>query len=75
LGGPALFLLGHAAFKLAIWRQISWPRLASVAALGLFGLLAPHVPALALAACSAAAVIAVAVADRIWRPAVEVAAG
>src|SRR5215467_7451164 len=64
LAGPALFLIGHAAFKLAIWQRISWPRLASVAALGLFGLLAPHVPALALAACSAAAVVAVAVADR-----------
>jgi low temperature requirement protein LtrA len=74
LAGPALFLIGHAAFKLAIWQRISWPRLASVAALGLFGLLAPHVPALALAACSAAAVVAVAVADRFWRPAAEEAA-
>ncbi|MGN6794413.1 MAG: low temperature requirement protein A [Streptosporangiaceae bacterium] len=68
LGGPALFLAGHAAFKAAIWRRISWPRLAAIAALGLFGLLARHVPAVALAACGAAVVVAVAVADHIWRP-------
>ena len=68
LGGPALFLAGHAAFKAAIWRRISWSRLAGIAALALLGLLAPHVPALVLAACSAAVVVAVAVADYVWRP-------
>jgi low temperature requirement protein LtrA len=68
LGGPALFLLGHAAFKAAIWRRISWHRLAAIAALGLFGLLTPHVSALVLAACGAAAVVAVAVADHFSRP-------
>ena len=26
LGGPALFLAGHAAFKLVVWRLVSWPR-------------------------------------------------
>ena len=26
LGGPALFLAGHAAFKLVVWRYPSWPR-------------------------------------------------
>jgi low temperature requirement protein LtrA len=72
LGGPALFLLGHAAFKAAIWRRISWHRLAAIAALGLFGLLTPHVSALVLAACGAAAVVAVAVADHFSRaPSVE----
>jgi low temperature requirement protein LtrA len=68
LGGPALFLLGHAAFKAAIWRRISWHRLAAIAALGLFGLLTPHISALVLAACGAAAVVAVAVADHFSRP-------
>jgi len=68
LGGPALFLVGHAAFKAAIWRRISWHRLAAIAALALFGLLTPHVPALVLAACSAGAVVAVAVADHFSRP-------
>ena len=28
LGGPALFLAGHAAFKMVVWRVLSWPRLA-----------------------------------------------
>jgi low temperature requirement protein LtrA len=65
LGGPALFLAGHAAFKAAIWRRISWPRIAAIAVLALFALLAPHVPALVLAACSAAAVLAVAITDHI----------
>jgi low temperature requirement protein LtrA len=69
LGGPALFLIGHAAFKAAIWRRISWARLAAIAALGLFGLLTLRVPALVLAACSAGAVVAVAVADHFSRPA------
>src|SRR5262249_11533010 len=68
LGGPALFLAGHAAFKAAIWRRTSWPRIAAIAVLALLSLLAPHVPAIALAGCSAAAVIAVAIADHFWRP-------
>src|ERR1039457_1587633 len=71
LGGPALFLIGHAAFKAVIWRRVSWPRVGAAAVLGLLGLLAPNVPALALAACGAAAVVAVAIADQIWQPASE----
>jgi low temperature requirement protein LtrA len=65
LGGPALFLAGHAAFKLVVWRVLSWPRLAGIAALGLLGLAAGAIPALALEACTAALVIAVAVSDRL----------
>ena len=42
LGGPALFLIGHAAFKAVIWRRLSWRR-----------------------------VVAVAIADQIWRPAAQ----
>jgi hypothetical protein len=69
LGGPALFLAGHAAFKLVVWRALSWPRLAGIAALGLLGLAAGAIPALALGACTAAVVIAVAVSDRLpWLP-------
>jgi low temperature requirement protein LtrA len=71
LGGPALFLIGHAAFKAVIWRRVSWARVGAAAGLGLLGLLAPLVPALALAACGAAAVVAVAVADQVWRPVSE----
>jgi low temperature requirement protein LtrA len=69
LGGPALFLAGHAAFKLVVWRALSWPRLAGIAALGLLGLAAGAIPALALEACAAAVVVAVAVSDRLpWLP-------
>jgi low temperature requirement protein LtrA len=69
LGGPALFLAGHAAFKLVVWRVISWPRLAGVAGLALLALAAHAIPALALAACAAVLVTAVAVSDRLpWLP-------
>jgi low temperature requirement protein LtrA len=72
LGGPALFLAGHAAFKLVVWRSVSWPRLAGIAALALLALDSRAIPALALAACAAAVVAAVAATDRLpWisRPA------
>ena len=71
LGGPALFLIGHAVFKAVIWRRVSWARVAAAGVLGLLGLLAPQMPALALAACGAAAVVAVAIADQIWKPTPE----
>jgi low temperature requirement protein LtrA len=54
LGGPALFLAGHAAFKLVVWRYLSWSRLAGMAALALLGLTARTIPELALAAAAAA---------------------
>jgi low temperature requirement protein LtrA len=69
LGGPALFLAGHAAFKLVVWRVISWPRLAGIAGLALLALAAHAISALALAACAAVLVTAVAASDRLpWLP-------
>jgi low temperature requirement protein LtrA len=65
LGGPALFLAGHAAFKFVVWRVVPWTRLAGVAALALLGLAAGAIPEIALAACAAAVVAAVAAADRV----------
>ena len=65
LGGPGLFLAGHAAFKAVIWRTTPWSRIVAVAVLALLGLAAPHVSALALSTCAAAVVIAVAVADHV----------
>jgi low temperature requirement protein LtrA len=63
LGGTALFIAGHAAFKIAVWRVVPWSRLAAVAVLGLLGLAAPYLSALALGTCAAAVVIAVAALD------------
>ena len=69
LGGPALFLAGHAAFKLVVWHFISWPRLAGIAGLALLALASKAIPALALAACATALVAAVAATDRLpWLP-------
>jgi low temperature requirement protein LtrA len=65
LGGPALFLAGHAAFKLVVWRYVSWPRLAGIAALAVAALAARAIPELALAACAAAVVAAVTASDRL----------
>jgi low temperature requirement protein LtrA len=44
LGGPALFLAGHAAFKYVMWRVYPWTRLAGVAVLALLIPLAPVLP-------------------------------
>jgi low temperature requirement protein LtrA len=65
LGGPALFLAGHVAFKYVVWRYVSWPRVAGIAVLALLGLAARSIPALALAASAAALVTAVAATDRL----------
>jgi low temperature requirement protein LtrA len=67
LGGTGLYLAGHAAFKAVVWRTVSWARLGGVAVLALLGLLAPHVSVLVLAACAAAVVVGVAVADYLGR--------
>ncbi|MGH3149527.1 MAG: low temperature requirement protein A [Streptosporangiaceae bacterium] len=67
LGGPALFLAGHAAFKLVVWRALSWPRVAGIAVLVLLALAARVIPELGLAACAAAVVAAVAATDRLPR--------
>jgi low temperature requirement protein LtrA len=65
LGGPALFLAGHAAFKFVVWRTVPWTRLAGIAVLGLLGLAVPVLPEIALAACAAAVVAVVAALDRV----------
>jgi low temperature requirement protein LtrA len=68
LAGTALFLGGHALFKAVVWRRVSWPRLAGVAALAALGLLAPHTTALTLTICAVAVIVAVAIADRVLHP-------
>ena len=64
LGGPALFLAGHAAFKYVLWGIIPWTRLAGIAVLALLALAVPALPEIALAACAAAVVAMVAATDR-----------
>jgi low temperature requirement protein LtrA len=63
LGGPALFLAGHATFKFVIWRTIPWSRVVGVAALALLAFAAAAIPRVALAACAVAVVAAVAASD------------
>jgi low temperature requirement protein LtrA len=71
LGGVGLFLAGHAAFKAVIWHVAPWSRIIAVAVLALLGLAAPHVSALALSACAAAVVLAVAAADHLQHATAE----
>jgi low temperature requirement protein LtrA len=68
LGGPALFLAGHAAFKCVLWGIISWTRLAGIAVLALLALAVPALPEIALAGCAAAVVAVVAATDRRQHP-------
>jgi low temperature requirement protein LtrA len=64
LGGVALFLAGHAAFKAVVWRLVSWPRVVGAALCLALVPVAPHVSVLSLAVVALAVVVAVAVADR-----------
>jgi low temperature requirement protein LtrA len=63
LGGTALYLLGHAAFKAVIWGGVSWTRVGGVVGLAALGGLAPYVSAVVLSVCVALVVVAVAAAD------------
>jgi low temperature requirement protein LtrA len=63
LGGPALFLLGHAAFKAVVWGRVSWTRIGGAAVLAALGGLAPFVSALVLGVCAAVVVVGVAATD------------
>jgi low temperature requirement protein LtrA len=65
LGGTALFLAGHAAFKAAVWRVVPWTRLAAIAVLALLLVVAGHLAALTLAIVTVLVAAAVAVADRL----------
>jgi low temperature requirement protein LtrA len=68
LGGPALFVAGHAAFKWVIWRRVSRARVAGVIALALLAALVPVLPEVALSACATVVVAAIAAADRLSPP-------
>ena len=63
LGGPALFLAGHALFKWAVFGVLSWPRGVAVAALIALMPVGFAVPALALSGVAGLIVVGVAVWD------------
>jgi low temperature requirement protein LtrA len=67
LGGTALFLLGHAAFKAVVWGRVSWTRIGGAVVLAALGGLAPSVSALVLSVCVAVVVLGVAAADSLPR--------
>jgi len=76
LGGPALFLLGHAIFKRIIFGVLSPTRVAGLVALALLVPLAQVASRLELAAAAALVLVGVAVWDgRIIHPTVVAAAG
>ena len=63
LGGPALFLAGHALFKWAVFARISVPRLVAIVVLAALVPLSQLIPPLALAAAATFVVALVAVWD------------
>jgi low temperature requirement protein LtrA len=68
LGGPGLYIAGHAAFTAVVWRNTPRLRLAALVVLGLLGIpvvVAPGLTVLILAACATGVVVAVAVADNV----------
>lgn len=65
LGGTALFLAGHAAFKAVVWRTTPWRRLGAIGVLTVMVPVAGQVSALVLAGAVAALVLLVAAWDRL----------
>lgn len=67
LGGVALYLAGHAAFKAVVWRVVAWPRWAGAAVALLLLLAAPHLGALTVAVLALVVLVLVAMADGLHR--------
>jgi len=65
LGGTALFLAGHAAFKFVVWNTVPLTRLVAILVLVLFGAVATSLPALALSGATAALVVLLTASDRL----------
>ena len=65
VAGPAVYLLGHALFRLRMAGTVSGKRLLGAAACVALGALGPFVPALALAALTVAVLVTVIVAERV----------
>jgi low temperature requirement protein LtrA len=65
LGGPALFLAGHALFKHTVFDHPSWPRMIAIAALVVLAPAAAFVPPLALSA-AVTVILALVAASDLW---------
>ena len=65
VAGPAIYLLGHALFRLRMAGSVSWKRLAGALACVAVGALATVVPALVVAALLVAVLMGVIVAERV----------
>jgi low temperature requirement protein LtrA len=63
LGGPALFLAGHALFKYTVFDQLSWRRMIAIAALVVLAPAAVFAPPLALSAAVTVVLALVAASD------------
>jgi low temperature requirement protein LtrA len=74
LGGPALFLVGHAMFKRAVFGYVPVNRVAAVAALAALGLLALVAPPLVISTAGMLVVWAVAIWDSVLFRRLQVAA-
>jgi low temperature requirement protein LtrA len=69
LGGPAIFLAGHALFKLAVFGVLSTPRLIGIALLALIAVVGSDWAPLALSTSALAVIAGVALADtRVTHP-------
>jgi low temperature requirement protein LtrA len=63
VGGSAIFLAGHAMFKVAIWNVRPWSRLVAIAVLVVFIPFATFLPDLLVGVIAAAVVLAVGISD------------
>jgi low temperature requirement protein LtrA len=63
VGGAILFLAGQALFKRLLWHRWSWPRLGGIVLLGVFAVVSPALPALAVGGSVALIVALVALTD------------
>ncbi len=64
LGGTALFLGGHAAFKALLWRVVPWTRVLAAIALLLLEPIVQNLPAVTVSCFTLTALAVVSVADR-----------
>jgi len=68
LGGPAIFLAGHALFKLTVFGAVSVPRLVAIAVLAAFAPVALNLPPLAIGVAATVVVLGVAVFETFFHP-------